>query len=229
MDSFLTVLSRAKGKLSLSCGDLTAVSDDDDCNRKPNGSKKKSWSRFRRHRSTETIDRATRAKSTSPTNELANNFDCLLAEVREKLAMFREQDIKFRDRMDSLGNTIDEVASLRSSMNSLLTPSEASRDSDRLKDNSEEQDDSDLEDDDQIIRDKIENISKSFSSELLSCIPTIEVTCYKRRRSSDPTMHESARIIRTSMPSEPHEISSADYALCSGSVDEGMSTILSTA
>jgi len=210
MDSFLTVLTRSKGKQSLSCGDLSAI---DSLSEYDHHSKRHSLRdtffptlkpRFPRSMN-RTISRSS--------DELATDFDCQLAEIREKLAMFREQDIKFRKRMDSLGNSISELAS-RSSLNS-LTPSETSTASNCddlmiFKDNTNEE---------SYYKEEQTSIMSSFSSEVLNCIPTIEITneCYKRglerRRSSDPTMHEAARLLKSSM-AEPqrHSMYSLDRA-----------------
>ena len=51
-------------------------------------------------------------------------MDAQLMQIKEKLAAFREQDIEFRERIDSLNDSVSELAS-RSSLSS-FTPSECS-------------------------------------------------------------------------------------------------------
>jgi len=46
-------------------------------------------------------------------------------QIKEKLAEFRDQDTQFRERMDSLNESVSEITSSRSSLSS-LTPSECS-------------------------------------------------------------------------------------------------------
>ena len=95
-----------------------------------------------------------------------------LIEIKDRLSMFREQDLEFRGRLHSLSNSVDELTS-RSS----LSLSEASTPSDEA--NEEEV----WEDEDQRIENKIKDASVSLSSEVFNCIPVIEVTYYKERRS----------------------------------------------
>ena len=237
MDSFLAVITRSKkrkleGKLSLSCGDLAALnaqfSESGDLGtikqRKFKGSNidlTSTLPRFFKPKSSgsvPTVESLDRNKSKS-SSELVNDFDNQLAEIRSKLAMFREQDLKFHERMDSLSHSIGELASVsRSSLNS-FTPSEISASSDLMLSNEENYADSD-DDDEQNHGDELimENeISSSFSSEVLSCIPAIKVTSStlgrlnKRRGSSDPVLHEAASLFKSSAPSvRPHSTYSTD-------------------
>ena len=57
-------------------------------------------------------------------SELISVVDAQLMQIRAKLASFREQDTQFRERMDSLNDSVSELAS-RSSLSS-FTPSECS-------------------------------------------------------------------------------------------------------
>ena len=124
-----------------------------------------------------------RAKSNS---ELVNVVDEQLMQIREKLAAFRQQDIQLRDRMDSLNDSVSELAS-RSSISS--SPSECS-DLDSLDEVSEEEEEFEQQTLGQ----------KEFSDEppRLLRIPTVKVTsssrfnrppvgCFHIRQSSDPS------------------------------------------
>ena len=245
MDSFLAIITRSKkkfeGKLSLSCGDLAAIDsqykvgtiEQRKCSK--GSTLDLSLPRFLRPKSagfspTGSMDR-TKSRSS---NELVTDFDSQLAEIREKLAKFREQDVEFHERIDSLSHSIGELAS-RSSLNS-FTPSEvsvASLSSDEYDSDSEEEEEGEPEEeqnykDDHTIEKEIETISKSFLSDVLNSIPAIKVTCHqrklsKRRKSSDPT--EAVRLLKSSVATErPHSIcSSPDYEyLC----EESVSTLL---
>ena len=207
MDSLLTVFTKFKGKrkrrtkLSFSCNDLSKIKSGynelDTIKQLKRHSKDSSFppKYLSSGSSAESMDGA-KSKSAS---DLVMIIDIQLAEIREKLAMFREQDIDFHRRMDSLNNSISELAS--------LTTSEASDPkSDPMLYDDDDDDEQCYSDDEEIIKNKIENISMSFSTEVLNCIPTIKVTPYnrmsiKRRKSlnqslsrSDPTIHESSRI-----------------------------------
>ena len=240
MDSFLTVATRLKGRLSLSCNDLSAIEseydDFDSIKQLRRNSKSTScpWTR-RRFLTSEYSDQSLdRAKSKS--SELVNALDDQLAEIREKLAMLREQDIDFHERMDSLSNSIGEVASqssLSSFGSALSEASEAASDGipDDADENAEEKN---YTEDEQIIKSKIEGISKSFSNELLNSIPTIKVTSdpYKRKRSSkrsvrrsDPYIHGSAELLNSFAESNRHSICLTDHAYLYGSGEE-ISTFL---
>ena len=239
MDSLLTVFTKFKGKreggtkLSLSCNDLSNIGSDYD--------ELDTIKHLKRHSkdssqlpkylspgfSGESMDRA-KSKSAS---DLVNTFDIQLAEIREKLAMFREQDIDFHRRIDSLNNSIGELAS--------LTNSEASDPkSDSMLYDDDDDDEQYYSDDEEIIKNKIENVSMSFSTEVLDCIPTIKVTPYnrmsvKRRKSSnkslsrsDPAIHETSRLASSSsVESDRHSICISDHAYFYGSGEE-ISTIL---
>ena len=238
MDSFLAVITRSKrkfeGKLSLSCGDLAALNSQyeeggtiEKRKYTKDASFDSSWPRFLRRKSaglaagsnTGSMDR-TKSKSSS---ELANDFDCQLAEIKEKLARFREQDAEFHERMDSLNHSIGELAS-RTSLNS-STPSAASNlfidEDDSDSDVEQEQNYFDAGDENEI-----GTISNSFLSEVLNSIPAIKVTCDKksllrRRRSSDPTVHEAARSSIAAV--RPRSICSPDYGYL---YEEEVSTLL---
>ena len=75
-------------------------------------------------------------RSASPSSmshsELINSVDAQLMQIRDKLAAFREQDARIRERMNSLNSSVSELTS-RSSLSS-PTPSECS-DSSSLEDN----------------------------------------------------------------------------------------------
>ena len=53
-------------------------------------------------------------------SELLNVMDEQLLQIREKIAAFRQQDTQFRERMDSLNESVSELVS-RSSINSSLS------------------------------------------------------------------------------------------------------------
>ena len=244
MDSFLTVVSRLKGKQSLSCNDLTTIeSDYDDFDRFKHLRKSSKTGTCPCNRFLRTICAESSAqsmdRSKSRSSELVNSLDRQLAEIREKLAMLQEQDADFHERMDSLSNSIGELAS-RSSLNSfgsaLSEASGAASDREMLSDEDEDSEQENYTDDDQIIKNKIESISMSFSTELLNSIPTIEVTpdTYRRRRSSkrssqlrrsDPYVHESAKLLNLSTESNRHSICLTDHAYLYGSGEE-ISTLL---
>jgi len=156
-----------------------------------------------------------RAKSKS-NSELVNDVDYQLAQIREKLAMMREQDLQFRERMDSLSTSVSEIAS-RSSLSS-FTPSECS-DLGSLDEASEEEE----YEEEQTIG------QRTFSNERLLRIPTIRVTgrphfnrppikCVHMRQSSDPSSmyshpelpEENAEAFET----QRHSTYSADQAMC---------------
>ena len=244
MDSFLTVVSRLKGRQSLSCNDLTTIeSDYDDFDRfkqlrKSSKTGTCPCNRFLRticaESSAQSLDR-----SKSRSSELVNSLDRQLAEIREKLAMLQEQDTDFHERIDSLSNSIGELAS-RSSLNSFgseLSEASGAASDGMLSDEDEDSEEENYIDDDQIIKHKIESISAmSFSTELLNSIPTIEVTpdTYRRRRSSkrssqlrrsDPYVHESAKLLNSSTESNRHSICLTDHAYLYGSGEE-ISTLL---
>lgn len=235
MDSFLAAIKRHGGKpLSSSCGDLSAIAnsgqyDEPDFHllKKDSNDTPGLFSRFLRPRSqspeprpergSESLDRA-KSRSSS---ELLNTFDCQLAEIRAKLAMFREQDTDFRERMDSLSNSIGELAS-----NCSLAPSDniSVASADLMID--EEQN---YKDDDHSIEGELQNntVSASFSTEMLNqCIPTIEVTHYKRRL-SDSTLHGSIlRPLKSSSTPDRHSICCLTDHSYFNSNGEQLSTLL---
>lgn len=184
MNSLLAVVKRSKGKhLSLSCSDLPKALeyDESDFQRLRTQPKNcKSLPRFLRPRSAGSMDRTKRRSS----SEFMDTFDCQLAEIKAKLAMFRDQDTEFRGRMESLSNSIGELASLsRSSLNL----SEVSVD--LMTSDDEEQ--GCVGKNDHPIEIEFHSMSRrSSSSEVLYCIPTIEIT-YCKRGSSYSSVHES--------------------------------------
>ena len=208
-------LSVNTGKLSLSCNDLRAESEYHDMKRPRKHSSgsatlDRSWPRFLRPKSAGSVDRRAKSKprpSSSGEFVSVNNIDHLLTDIRERLAMFRKQDVEFHERLDSLSNSIGELASISSVS---LTPSEASEvvsiDSADLILSNDDDNEENYEDD-QIIMDEIESVSTSFSSEVLNSIPTIKVTCYKRRL-SDTTIHEP---VSRKLSVERHSICVPDH------------------
>ena len=240
MDSFLTVVSRLKGKQSLSCNDLTAIENQEyDAIKTLKDSKEKSWPRFLRRKSATSSDESINSINGKSSSEVAKTFDCQLAEVREKLAMLRQQDVEFHKRMHSLSNSIGELAASRSSLNS-FTHSETSAASNGVM--SDDDDDGDYEEQNSYTASGTKGyenntgklLPASFSSEVLDSIPTIKVTSYKRRRSSaarrslrrsDPTLHESARLFNPPLEPDRHSINLTDHTYFYGSTEE-ISTLL---
>ena len=182
MDPFLSVLTSSKRKQCLSCGDIAALASNADYDQSRLEQPRKQSAtaicpsihprRFLQQISPP-VHSGDRIKSRS-CSELANNIDCRLADIKNTLAIFREQDIEFRRRMRSLSNSIDDLASSRSSLASDLVVFANVKD-------------------DQVIENKIKAISASFSSDVLNCIPTIAITCHMARQASDPTLHENGR------------------------------------
>ena len=97
-------------------------------------------------------------------SELINSVDEQLMQIREKLAAFREQDTRIRERMDSLNSSVSDLAS----QTSLSSPTPSCSDLSSL--------------DGEAMQDKEEEFepleqSGTFSSEpQIFCIPTIIVT-----------------------------------------------------
>lgn len=188
MDPFLSVLTSSKRKQCLSCGDIAALASNADYDQSRLEQPRKQSAtaicpsihprRFLQQISPP-VHSVDRIKSRS-CSELVNNIDCRLADIKNTLAIFREQDIEFRRRMRSLSNSIDDLASSRSSL-----ASECSNASDLVVFANVK--------DDQVIENKIKAISASFSSDVLNCIPTIAITCHMARQASDPTLHENGR------------------------------------
>ena len=146
-------------------------------------------------------------------SELVNVVDEQLMQIREKLAAFRQQDTQFKERMDSLNDSVSELAS-RSSISS--SPSECS-DLDSLDEVSEEE-----EFEQQTVG------QKAFSDEppRLLCIPTVKVTsssqfnrppvgCFHMRHSSDPSsLHSHIELPKEEeMETRRHSTYSADQAI----------------
>ena len=176
---YLTVNTMSKalgGKQSLSCGDivaLTSPTEHGQLGAKQRRSLKVEGeffkSRFLRVKSSfsQSMDRG-KSRSSSALDDI----DRQMMQIKAKLSMFREQDIKFRERLDLLSNSIGDLAS--------PSDSEASICSDLMSPNQDYASSSDDEscEDDQRIEKEINNISMSFSSEVFSRIPIIEVTPY---------------------------------------------------
>lgn len=154
-----------------------------------------------------------RAKSRS-NDELVDDVDYQLAQIREKLALMREQDFQFRERIDSLSTSVSELAS-RSSLSS-FTSSECS-DLGSLDEVSEEEE----------CEEELTIGQRKFSNERLLRIPTIRgrpqftrlpVKCTHTRQSSDP----SSMYSHPELPEENaaaneiqrHSTYSADPAMC---------------
>ena len=114
-------------------------------------------------------------------SDIASNIDCRLIQIKKQLAMFRQQDTDFRERMDSLSNSIEDLTPSTCSLTSQSEVSDIMTSTDYA---SEEQ----HYKDDQTIENEIKNVSLSFSSEVLNRIPSIAVTCYKTRHASDPEL-----------------------------------------
>ena len=146
--------------------------------------------------------------------ELVDNVDHQLTQIREKLAMMREQDLRFRERMDSLSSSVSELAS-RSSLSS-FTSSECS-DLGSLDEVSEGE-----ECEEQTIG------QRKFSNERLLRFPTIRVSgrphfnrlpvkCAHTRQSSDPSSmysHPELPEENTAKEAQRHSTYSADQAMC---------------
>lgn len=155
-----------------------------------------------------------RVKSSS-NSELVDDVDYQLTQIREKLAMMREQDLQFRERMESLSTSVSELAS-RSSLSS-FTSSECS-DLGSLDEVSEEEE----WEEEQTIG------QRTFSNERLLRIPTIRVTgrqfnrpplkCLHTRQSSDPSSMYSHRELpeenEAAIDTQRHSTYSADQAMC---------------
>ena len=190
-DSFLSVLTMPKRKKSLSCDNIVAlmsntVGDCDQDRSSKSESKRKNSAgtsytlrRFLRPKSplVHSMDRDKSASS----EDLVNNVDWRLIQIKKELATFREQDIKFRERMGSISNSIDDIASSCS-----LTESEVSTASDLVMSNNDTNEKLNYKDD-KTFEHEINSISASFSSEVLNRIPAIAVKCYK----TDPPLHET--------------------------------------
>ena len=186
-DSFLSVLTLPKRKKSLSCDNLVVLvsntvtdCDHDRSSKRKNSAGTSSYSLHRLLRpKSPLLHSMDRAKSAS-SDDLINNVDWRLIQIKKELAMFREQDIKFRERMGSISNSIDDIAS-----SSSLTASEISTASDMAMSNNDTNEELDCTDDK--IENEINSISTSFSTEVLNRIPDIAVKCYK----TDPGLHDT--------------------------------------
>ena len=157
------------GKQSLSCGDIAALTSPTGHGRSGRRNSEAEGeffrSRFLRVKSPllQSMDRG-KSKSSSALDDI----DRQMIQIKAKLSMFREQDINFRERLDLLSNSIGELASSSDSEASdLMSPDDYDSSSDEENCG-----------DDQRIENEIKNISISFSSEVFSRIPIIEVTPY---------------------------------------------------
>lgn len=124
---------------------------------------------------------------------LVENIDITLSDIRQKLAMFREQDIKFRKRMNSLSSSIEDLTP--SSGQSSPTPSEPVE---LVRDVITPSDDATEEQqckDDKSIENEIKNLSESFSSEVFNRLPSIAVMCHRSMYASDPSLHETVKLL----------------------------------
>ena len=128
-----------------------------------------------------------RDRSKVNAGNLVDSIDYTLTDIKQKLAMFREQDSRLRKRMSSLSSSIEDLTLSRSSS---PTPSEA-----EVPDVIIPSDDTNEEQqykDDQAIENEIKKIPQPFSCDILNHLPSIAVTCYKTMYASDPSFHETA-------------------------------------
>ena len=180
--TFLSVFGMSKGKQSLSCSDIPALTCVKErrvrfdmkqrSNSKPEAEE---LYRLRFMRPKSPLLRCSKSRNPSCSSAL-NDIDRQLAQIKQKLSIFREQDMNFRERLDSLSISIDELAS-RSSIASTL--SEASIDSDLVimqDDDVSSIDEEQNYEDDLSIENQIKSVSMSFLDEVLSHIPAISVT-----------------------------------------------------
>ena len=128
-----------------------------------------------------------RDRSKVNAGNLVDSIDYTLTDIKQKLAMFREQDSRLRKRMSSLSSSIEDLTLSRSSS---PTPSEA-----EVPDVIIPSDDTNEEQrykDDQTIENEIKKNPQPFSCDILNRLPSIAVTCYKTMYASDPSFHETA-------------------------------------
>ena len=188
-------------KKSLSCDDIPGIIESSDSVADYDQRHNHDWSSKRKDSGTRSLPRflkpkyslmhsMDRDKSVS-SEDIIGNVDWRLFQIKKDLATFRQQDIKFRERMGSLSNSIDDIAS-----SSSLTASEISTTSDLVMSNNEDTCE-DYFKDDKTLENEIKGISLSFSSEVLNHIPSIAVKCYKTRQGSDPALHETANYINS--------------------------------
>ena len=179
--TFLSVFAMSKGKQSLSCNDIPAAlttikerRDQLDIKQRRNSRPEELFKpKFLRSKSP--LLHSSKSKSRSSSSAV-DDLDRQLVQIKQKLSIFREQDMEFRERLDSLSYSIDGLAS-RSSIASNL--SEASIDSDLVFEQNDDVNSTneELDYDDLSIENEIKNISStSFSDEVLSRIPIISVT-----------------------------------------------------
>ena len=177
---YLTVNAMSKalgGKQSLSCGDIAALTSPTRHGQLSTKQRRNSKPELKFFR-----PRFLRAKSPllqstdhgkSRSSSALDDIDRQMIQIKAKLSKFRDQDINFRERLDMLSNSIDELAS--------PSDSEASICSDlMIPDDHSYADISDDENckDDQRIDNEIRSISMSFASEVFTHIPIIAVTSY---------------------------------------------------
>ena len=165
---------------SLSCSDILALkittkqSESDSANERRRKSVIKSKDtilhKFLRPKSplVSATERTKKRTPASSTPDPVDDIDQRLVQIRTQLSMFREQDMDFRERLYSLSNSIDELASissLASDVSDATIPSDDAAEEYYYED-----------DDDQAIENDLKNVSMSFSSEMLNCISSIAVT-----------------------------------------------------
>lgn len=121
---------------------------------------------------------------------LVDNIDITLADIKQKLAMFREQDMKLRKRMNSLSNSIEDLTVTPSNSSPAHPSDEVVPDA--ADDAIEEQQYKDKDKDDQTIENKIKKLPQLYSDGVLKHLPSIAVTCYKTMYASTPSLHETA-------------------------------------
>ena len=114
MDSPLSVFTMFKRKKSLSCDNIEALYDATDYDREQQPPKRKnsgtSYSLRKLRSKSRLLQSMDRAKSFS-SEDLVNDVDWRLVQIKKQLATLRIQDVKIRERMGSLSNSIDDVAS----------------------------------------------------------------------------------------------------------------------
>ena len=118
---------------------------------------------------------------------LVDNIDITLTDIRQKLAMFREQDMKLRKRMNSLSSSIENLTS-----SSQSGPTQPSEPAELVPDVIIPDDDATEEQqykDDQTIENKIKKLPELC---VLNRLPSLAVTCYRTMYASAPSLHETA-------------------------------------
>ena len=135
-------------------------------------------------RRSSTLGRCTRMNS----GGLVDDIDSTLADIKQKLAMFREQDMKLRKRMNSLSSSIEDLTPSSSSPTP-SDPAEVVPDVIPADDATEEK----QYKDDHTIENEIKTLSESFSRDVFNHLPSIAVTCYRTMYASDPSLHKTVK------------------------------------